>query len=696
MFDFFDTIFFRKQGDWKDFLLFLGRDLIENNTISIKTPGDFVQKRLAVELLAAKFYREKKITLSPTLKQIYSHGIDQFFSGGVEGQSFYEYEFLAEKKHGYVPSYICDYFHELIKNGKKIVIVSNTYYTALEIKDILYSCSGLSYSILEKIDVYTSADCRTNKQNNLFGVVKDSLFKLLGPVEIIHTGDNFELDVEKPRQFDIKTIHSLSKSALNVSERLKARSIRLPTQLRIAGSRYALRKVDSANYSKAEYIASVFAPSMYFFSKFIGNRKIIGSHLYFLEREGVSIRRFYCAHNGIDPAENADSELLSVSRFSLSPLVLLTNDNDTIRETCQRIASKSGKKDEAVLEALKISLNSVLDFVSSKFKKNQNYTLIDFGYKGTISKLLKYAIEHLGLNCTVRTIFVFNDSNTDYESIDVHTCFDQNHLKTNVLKSAKGAIGLFEELLMPNFGSVVAYSNNSVVREASSMPVSQIETREDLMQLTLSIVRELTLSCTDVTSVDVIALNEIMLESFSYNDIISEFSDWSHEINLGSNKKINIFPSIENITGLLCSEGKIKRLLSATHLIRSQLSDLISFNFSASYEMTMSTGDNVNYGLTDSYYFPGKKPIIVIDAINEVGFSILKVSYKPIKIDQEMYIEIYYVNSKNDSFKRTAMLNTCGKCLLVDNIEIYINRNIFVVKANSIYISNFECAIFSA
>lgn len=57
-----------------------------------------------------------------------------------------------------------------------------------------------------------------------------------------------------------------------------------------------------------------------------------------------------------------DSDLLPVSRYSLSPLVLLTNDEALIGKTISRIREKTGKDESCIQKELLARLESVLIF----------------------------------------------------------------------------------------------------------------------------------------------------------------------------------------------------------------------------------------------------------------------------------------------------------------------------------------------
>lgn len=106
-----------------------------------------------------------------------------------------------------------------------------------------------------------------------------------------------------------------------------------------------------------------------------------------------------------------------------------------------------------------------IDFLSNNFQTGKNYTLVDFGYKGTITLLIRIGLSHLNISCRLRTLFVFNDKGGNYGNEDIHALFDQNILNSNIIKEAGGAVGLFEELLMPEFGSTLYYTPDGVVRE---------------------------------------------------------------------------------------------------------------------------------------------------------------------------------------------------------------------------------------
>lgn len=690
-FDFFDTIFFRRDGQWHDFLLKLGAELIHNEIIETREPTEFLEKRLLLEKRATKYFREHGLTHAPTLGDIYRY--DRTLIPLKVDRALDECEYSLEKKRGYVPGFMSEYLVDLKCQGHEVVIISNSYYSNDNIRDILHDCSNIDPEVIDSIHIFTSFSCKTNKQNNLFGVVKNIFADRYEQVRFIHTGDNHALDVAKPLEYEFESIHALTNIAQRNIDYLKSENLPCPNILSISSSRYVLRDVSMANKAKAEYMAGILAPAMYMFARFVEERRIPGSNLYFLEREGVILREYYCKFKKYAHGASVDSDLLPVSRYSLSPLVLLTNDEALIGKTISRIREKTGKDESCIQKELLARLESVLIFLSNNFQTGKNYTLVDFGYKGTITLLIRIGLSHLNISCRLRTLFVFNDKGGNYGNEDIHALFDQNILNSNIIKEAGGAVGLFEELLMPEFGSTLYYTPDGVVRENHFVQDIQKNERLELVRLGLKLVEELSMANIHVSADDIPSMNRLLLRLFTNINFLQLFAHWKHEVNMGSEKQIKLFPDLRDIHGLTVSESKIKQLKLPLHIIRHQLHQFLKFNFTATYEITLANGAKKHEKRSDMYYFANRKPVLAIQTPKDIFFNYLKVSYKVDFGLTEHCMEIYFETIDGGCHKK-ILRSRSGDLIRCFGMEMSFDNHKFSLSANTIELAAFECIIF--
>lgn len=695
-FDFFDTIFFRKHGSFESFLYNFGAYLIENELIELSHPRQFVQKRLLIEKEASSYFRKADETLAPNLNQIYSF----YFSEIGSNKNKVDYamlEFIFEKKHGFIPFFIQNYIEDLLSDKQGLAIISNSYYSADQIIELLLQCSSLPKDLISKIDVFTSSDRKTNKQKKLFYLVKQDLTKKHGNVHLIHTGDNYELDVSQPQKHGFYSIHSIIPSLPKIEDTLRQKKLTTPEVTKLLSSRYLVREFPLYMHKKIEFASCVVVPAIYVFCDFILGNSIFNSKLFFLEREGVQLQKLYeeyCMVNG----NNILCESLPVSRYALSPVTILSNDKKLVEGAIKRIIEKTGSSYNEALSLFEEKVDSVLDFLDKKFEDGKNYTLVDFGYKGSISVLIEIALRHLKKKCIIRTLLVFNDPGVDC-SIDLRALFDQKILGTSVIGSAGGAIGLFEELFMPDFGSTIGYEGSKAIHDHYLISEQQKKEKSILINYMKKLIRMLALQKYQVQNNDLNSLNQIFLNTFSNIDFIHAFSDWSHEINMGSKSIIQLFPSIRELEGLLISEKKIREIPSPKHLIRSQLKDYKVYTYSGRFIFTVD-GQKYPLVIRDKYYFPNIKPIALIDLnfelykLNKVTELLLKC---PVKFSGRINkIELFVKKISNGS---RAIENY--RCELKANnsikyLDFSVNLGLDSISIN-LYSNKFlilECVVF--
>ncbi|MDE6662368.1 MAG: HAD hydrolase-like protein [Lachnospiraceae bacterium] len=189
-FDLFDTLIMRQT--------LLATDVIGLTECRLKEKGifleDFCNKRLQAE-------KELSNDTAPTLKEIYQLVLDQYEPIQITAEEVAEIEWMIEYSLVIPRQEMVDIMSELCKNGKKIYIVTDTYYRKEQIIKLLDKCEIKSYT-----DVFVSCEYRTGKKQGLFS----ELNKKIGGQKCLHIGDDLIADIESAGKFGISSFQIYS------------------------------------------------------------------------------------------------------------------------------------------------------------------------------------------------------------------------------------------------------------------------------------------------------------------------------------------------------------------------------------------------------------------------------------------------------------------------------------------------------
>ena len=178
-FDIFDTLILRSINDPKDLFSFLSPKY---------RLLDFEKVRIKAEATVRLNKKEKTGSREVSIYDIYEE-VNRFTS--IDIQEGIKNEFDLEKKLCYANPYMKRVFDTLIKNGKRVIIISDMYLPYDMTAELLKSCG---YSGYEALFVSCDYDCsKSNKE--LFKVVEKKLKKYQS---IIHIGDNLISDFLNP------------------------------------------------------------------------------------------------------------------------------------------------------------------------------------------------------------------------------------------------------------------------------------------------------------------------------------------------------------------------------------------------------------------------------------------------------------------------------------------------------------------
>lgn len=187
-FDIFDTLIFRPFSKPTDLFYFIGDRLGVMN---------FTEIRKGLEWKARRLHFAKEHNYEVTMEEIWQL-IER--ECGIDAKTGMEIEMELELKFCYANPFMKQVFDELIKLGKRIIIVSDMYLPSEMLNKILSEAGYVGY---EKL--YVSCEYGINKyEGKLYDyVIKDANLSK----KIIHVGDNLISDVKSAKTHGFESLH---------------------------------------------------------------------------------------------------------------------------------------------------------------------------------------------------------------------------------------------------------------------------------------------------------------------------------------------------------------------------------------------------------------------------------------------------------------------------------------------------------
>lgn len=195
--DCFDTLLWRKTATPRDvFYDMQHRPLQQSLNVT-------AYQRIAAAIRA---YREKSI--SHNSRQVSLHDIYYNFTSITTDQKnqLVDEEIQTEISLCYAFTPFVELIRQANQRGIKIVIVSDIYMTAAQLKTLL--AAHLPPEILNAIDtIFCSLDYGKSKSDGIFQHVLETL--AVSANTVLHIGDHFTADYESPKKFGIAALHFL-------------------------------------------------------------------------------------------------------------------------------------------------------------------------------------------------------------------------------------------------------------------------------------------------------------------------------------------------------------------------------------------------------------------------------------------------------------------------------------------------------
>ncbi|MFT8452081.1 MAG: HAD-IA family hydrolase [Zymomonas mobilis] len=197
-FDLFDTLVSRKYTSSEYAKLKLGKEIVSLGFVN--DPNTFIKIRNESE---QELRKEKKFKGDVKIDEIYKRIAKKLDLSNEYLHMFLKREFELDLDM-IEPNYkIIEFFQNAIKLGKKIFIISDTYYSLNQIKMILEKVG-----IIDECNILLSSETGLRKDNGtMWNYVKNDL--CLHKKNYLHIGDNVVSDAQLPGDFGLQTFHIL-------------------------------------------------------------------------------------------------------------------------------------------------------------------------------------------------------------------------------------------------------------------------------------------------------------------------------------------------------------------------------------------------------------------------------------------------------------------------------------------------------
>jgi FMN phosphatase YigB (HAD superfamily) len=420
--------------------------------------------------------------------------------------------------------------------GLKVGFVSDTYWNADELGELLHACHPeLRWDFL-----YASCEYGTGKGEQLFGrVLVEQGFH---PSEVLHIGDNEKADIKGAQRFGLAVIHlpQASDELTSILQREHA-TFRLLANGAIGGrldhGLAAVRRIiasratrDSAAFQLG---TEVLGPIMATFDRFLADRiaRLANSGgrvaVAFLARDGMLSHEIWRASHPdtghyleinrrvaligsattVEPLVKLFQQIPEVDEATIAAMLKLKSSRLTaffddcpggrcsgeefaealpnVIDACERDSLATTMREELMtyLRATIPDLDDVTDLV-----------LVDLGYCGSIQKALRRVFDHEGIRARLhgRYLLAFDDAFTELADTDsaegmISDLVVQPRLNRAMARNAT----ILEHACCAPTGSVRGYDDGTVLRETDPRPSRQLALCADMQAGALHFVEQL-------------------------------------------------------------------------------------------------------------------------------------------------------------------------------------------------------------
>ena len=433
-------------------------------------------------------------------------------------------ELLAEARHCHAFRPVVDLMRAADARGMEVIIVSDTYLDASQLKGLIAAAAGEEVARLVG-RVFASSQFGLSKAGGLYEKVLARL--PYRPEEIVHLGDNFTADVEGVAPFGVNCIH-LDQFAESTRQQLRLEAATdallhpfVPGEAQaLQPHRAALALAGPQCSDPAEALgANVLGPVMFAYEQWLAQEAADLAarhggrvHWLFVMRDGWLSQRVHQELGGTDghaleisrltataahftseqviaafveeelglrPETLARQMLMPEERIAtlISPLSMEEGSRALYRE------SRSGSFRKALLrqsrafaDRLEAHVRKVCDPA-----RGDVLMLVDLGYNGTVQNRIDGLLaSRLGVHVAGRYLLL---REKDKPGLDKRGLIDARHYAPEVLEGLCANVALLEQLCTREQGSVVDYeADGTPIRGTNDIKHQQSQVRERVQQ----------------------------------------------------------------------------------------------------------------------------------------------------------------------------------------------------------------------
>jgi FMN phosphatase YigB (HAD superfamily) len=452
--DIFDTLVWRRVPEPEDLFFLLGRALAADGKLaSHVSPIQFAELRRAAQRAArekaeaATGYREIRLT------DVYAGLPDSLFAAGFDANARIAAELACEKSHLLLDEDLAGLVRFAKVSGAKVFFVSDTYFTAAEIWELLAAAGFTDKALVDRL--YVSCEAGRPKYRDLF----DTVLKDAGvpAAAYAHVGDNIDADIHPGRHRGMATVHydkwifaprvQTEEFTADLAQRAQLLSGRGDFGLTGARGRLfhrAPETLDAAHRFYWSYGAAILAPVFAGFARWVLSQSA-GVPVYGVMREGRFLGRVLAA-TAADLGLSVDVRELWLSRravlraavyedgmrflpdaISLSPghtpeecvasLGLTIADikavmpdfdfgrADSLTRLANAIASTLVLRDKVVIRSAQLRRN-LLAALKAKIDFKKPFIVMDLGYAATIQSVLGRILRREGITVPITGLYL--------------------------------------------------------------------------------------------------------------------------------------------------------------------------------------------------------------------------------------------------------------------------------------------------
>ena len=490
-FDIFDTLIKRNVSHPHDVFYIVEHIYNQGGIEDIK---DFPQRRLEAERICRKKSMREEITLSEIYKYInYSQDV---------AKALMNIEIETEKKICQANYPVLEIFRECLKNGKKVILISDMYLPEKVISEILYQNGITGY-----VKLYLSSSIGVQKgTSNLYRYALKDMG--ISSKDIIHIGDGVVTDYIRAVQCGIKGVHITRKynnlSYVSTDKIFYKNNIiwnfvnNNITKYKGNNEVFCLgyetfgplilgflfwihRKIMESNAKKVYFLAR----DMFLFVDLY--RLFFPEEVVYLEVSRKSLRRCFIKSksdikevlNTLGRKSYTVKEICKILAIDIDELKALPEFADIdLEESFENVVSFSDQYDKLqkiLLNKLYMQDDLTVEYLRQEGLFNSSNTVIvDIGWHGTIQNMLEGIIGH-----QIKGLYLGNTKRENYHNLDAEGYWFNNNNELETINKMS-IVGILEVMLFPNIGTTIDYlkKDNKIVpvhRESESVRYCVIE-----------------------------------------------------------------------------------------------------------------------------------------------------------------------------------------------------------------------------